>query len=164
MYGVWVVDADLEPVADPSCPAGLRLDVGVLDERRLKLAFDHDRGGLQGGIDVAASDPAAHEHVVRVVLMQCRGVGRERRLDVDRRQRLPLDRQVLVRDGDDRVGLADEREDRLPDVAHDPVREHRLVLAGLVDPERRLARDVGGGQRAHDPGSGRGPRVQVADA
>ncbi len=64
-------------------------------------------------------------------LVQAGRRGIERRVDPEqRRQGLPLDRQLVVGDGGHGRGVADERQHRLAAEAHVALGEDRLVLAG----------------------------------
>ncbi len=144
---------DHDALADPLGVARLRLDVGVLEEGGLEAAFGHRRGARHAGRHVAPSQPAADQHVVRILRMQGAGARRQRRVHVvERRRRPPLDRHVLVRDGRDGVGVADERRHRLAAKAHEAFRQHRLVLDVGVDSESVAARHVAVGEDAHEAG------------
>ena len=50
-------------------PARLGLDIGVLDEPGLELAFHHRRGPCDGCVRVAADHTAAHQDVAGAVLV-----------------------------------------------------------------------------------------------
>ena len=81
----------------------------------------------------------------------------------DRRQHGPADRQLVVPDPGEDARVADQRDDRLAGVADHALREHRLVLAGLVDPVAIGAGHVGRSQDPHQPGVRGDERVQVAE-
>ena len=122
-------------------------------------------------LDVAARDAAAHEHVARAGRRGARGAPGARAAAIPSSGGAGA--QVIgssssaIRGDDARV--ADERDDRLARIADEPVGEHRLVLAGLVDAVAVGARDVGGGQDAHEARVGggnasRSPSANVAAA
>ena len=142
---------DLDAAVDDARRPGLGLDVGVLDVGGLERPGRRRGGRGQVGVDVAQPDEALDEDVPGRGLVEP-GRGRvERGVDADqRRQRLPLDRQLVVGDGGHGRGVADERQHGLAAVADVALGEDRLVLAGRVDPEPVVARDVVGGQDADE--------------
>ena len=155
---------DLDAVADPLHPAGLGLDVGVLDERGFEAALRHMRRLQSRGVGIAGFNQAARQNIVRVGGVQCRGtLGKRGGNAVQGRQRFPGNRQLS---GVDRLysrAGADERQNRLTPVAHMGLREHRLVLEVGIDAERILARHIGGREDAEDAGMALEEGAEIAD-
>ena len=164
MYGVWVRGEDLDAPVDDARGPGLGLDVRVLDVGGLERPGRGRGGRGQGGVDVAQPHEALDEDVPGRGLVEPRRGRVQRGVDPDqRRQRLPLDRQLVVGDRGHGRRVADERQHGLAAVADVALGEHRLVLAGRVDPV-----PVARPGRRRRPGSGRGPgggrgRREVAD-
>ena len=155
---------DLDAVADPLGPAGLGLDVGVLDEAGFEGALRRVGGLGEGGLRVAVADEAAGENIVRLVFVNYgRAFGQRRRDAVDRRQRVPNDRQVGSVDGLYRLAAADQGEDRLAAMAHMALGKHRLVLEIGIDAEGILARHILGGENALDAGMAGEKGRKIAD-
>ena len=155
---------DLDAVADPLRPSGLRLDVGVLDEGGGEGALRPMRRRRQRARSVALLEGAARQHVVGLVGVDGRGAGGQRRLDAgERRQRLPGDRQIGSVDRLHRLARAGERQHRLAAIAHVGLREHRLILEVGIDAEGILARHVGGREHARNAGMAGQERRQIAD-
>ena len=154
----------IRPVADGHRVAGLRLDVGVLDEGGLEVTLGR-RGRVRvPGPHVAAPQVAARQHVVRNS-----GVDRwrpwgQRSLDPgQRRLRCPGDRQVDIADAFDRRPRADQRQHGLAAEAHRAGRQHRLVLGIGEDAERVLARHVVRGEDRHQARGARLHRREIAE-
>ncbi len=153
-------DADVDHAlfVDPR-DAGVRLEVGVLDERHPERVLDDQVGFGHAGLEVALADRVPADDVVR--LEQDRRPGRHRLFRIeDRGQVLVLDldpAERLLGEGDRLRG--DER-DRLADVADRLERQDRRVragahcaagLAGQVGVQLR-AFDVLAGEHARDAG------------
>ena len=120
--------------------AGLGLQVGVVDELRRVLALDHDVGGGERRVDVAAVDAPLGEQVPALVDLE--GVVGERvgRLG-DHGQLLVLDLDGLAGLGERVLVLGDHERDRLAVEAHALGRED--LHARLQGADRdRLAGDV----------------------
>ena len=71
--------------ADAAREAGLRLDIGVLDEAGLEFALDHDIGRRESRLDVAARDAPARQDIAGPAGMNALRVGRQRGLDARQR-------------------------------------------------------------------------------
>ena len=141
--------------------AGLGLDVGVLDVARRERAFDDARGAGERGVDVAAHDPAAAQHVVGIARVQRRAAigGGERGGDrFVRGERQVADRHLGVGDRLHRRRVADQRQHGLAAKAGDAVGEHRLV-AQVGEDRKGVVRHVGG---ADDVDQSRPARLQLA--
>ena len=155
---------DLHPIAVLDRVAGLRLDVGVLDERRLEAAFDSGCGVRVAGDDVAAFQIAADQDVVRSVRMERVGSWCESRVDAGERVELrPRDRKVGVGYAFDRGARADQRQHRLAAEAHFSGREHRLVAEMRKDAEGIFAGHIVGGEDRHEAGRARDDRIEIAE-
>ena len=129
---------DLQPVADAACPAGLGLDIGVLDEGGLEAALDDNVRFGERGLGIALLHEAAPHHVVVVAGMDDGRAGGRRVFDpVDVGPDLVTDRHVLVADAVHGRIVADERQHRLAPMLHLAVGEDRLVLDMGVDPRKR---------------------------
>ncbi len=116
---------DFDAVADAAREAGLRLDIGVLDEAGLELALDDDVGGGQTRLDIAARDPPARQDVAGPVRMDARRAGRERGLE---RSSAPAARRHVTgnsaRSSARIAGVfADDQRDRLAAEAARPSRQ-----------------------------------------
>ena len=152
-----------------SRPAGLGLDIGVLDEGGLERALGHGGAVGEGVADVAALHAALQQQVAAA----CRPAPAAHRravaasMPTDRRLRRPGDRHVLVADRQHDGALADQRHDRLAAIAHLAVGQHRLVLDVGIDAEA-VERHVGRRQHARPRPRGaaasRSPSVKRARA
>ena len=163
---VWGLGADreLDPVAHPARNPGLGLDVRVLDEGRLDLDVRGQRRVGERGVDVAVCDPPADEHVPRRGVVEHRGIRCERLVQaLQRGQRLPGDRQLVIADGHDRSRIAHEREHGLAAVSDNAVRQGGLVLASRIDAVPVLARHIGGRDDVDEARVSRAERTEVAD-
>jgi hypothetical protein len=115
------------------------------------------------GIDVAAFEVAAGQHIAGEAGMQDGRALRERRIDAcDGRLWVPGDRQLGVRDAFDRCARADERQHRLAAEAHGAGRQHRLILHAGEDTESILARHILGGKDRDQVRTARLDRLEVA--
>ena len=136
----------LDLVAAADRPAGLRLDVGVLDEARLVHDLDDVGRAGESRRDVAALNAAIGQDVAGTVRMQLDRALDFRRVDARyRRQRLIGNRHFGIVDCRQDCRGPDERNDRLAAIAHDAVRQHRLILDVGIDAVA-VVRHVGGGQ------------------
>ena len=125
---------DLDPVANPARPAGLGLDIGVLDERRLERAFGHRGAILERSRRVTALHPALQQQVARPVGLHQWRTFRHGGIDAEqRRLGPPGDRHLVVADRQHFGPLADQGDDRFAAIADMPVREHRLILDVGID-------------------------------
>ena len=129
-------DMDLDAVADPLGPAGLGLDIGVLDEGGLEHALGHRGAGAKAS--------AASPRLTPPSTGGCRGLSACTRgasaaiaasMPTTGGSRRPGDRHVSSRIASTTVALADQRDDRLAAIAHLAVGQHRLVLDVGIDAE-----------------------------
>ena len=138
---------DFYSVTDALRPAGLGLDIGVLDEAGL----DADRGdmgaGRKRGFGIAGDDAAGGQHVVGPAVVQ-RGAA----LDRHRLQHLEGDRQVVEANRLQRHPVADQGAERVAAVAQLAGREDRLVLYVGIDAEAVPPWHVLRGQHPHEAG------------
>ena len=123
-----------------------------------ETARDPDRGPRERRRGIPARELPVHDDVARKLLVEARGIGRERGLRVRlRRQRLVVDRDPLRRVLGEVAVLGKDRRDRLPDVADLEAREHRQLRRLIArharrGPERAAGSlDVGGGHHGRDP-------------
>ena len=65
-------DPELDAVAHATCPAGLGLDIGVLDEGGLEAAFSRHGRARERRFGIAALDPALDQAVVLHILVDQR--------------------------------------------------------------------------------------------
>ena len=156
-------DGEFHPVSHAPRPAGLRLDIGVLDESRLEAPLGRHGAARQRRLGVAA----LHRTLDQPVAVGRRvDQGRIRRTGLvqaaHRRQRLVADRQVFVSKRRHRLTRAYQGDHGVAAVAHDLLGQHRLVAQVGIDADA-VRRHVGGAEHPHDtrPGGGRG--VQVAE-
>ena len=127
-------DEELHPLAQAPRPAGLGLDVGVLDEGGLEAPFGGHRAARERRPGVAALDPTLDELVALGLFVDQGGAQRAGVVQaVHRRERLVADRQVFVAHRRDRLARANERHHRIAPVAHDAFGEHRLVAQVGID-------------------------------
>ena len=152
-------DMDFDAIADPLGPAGLGLDIGVLDEGGLEHALGHRGAGRKGFGRLAAPDPALQQEIARLVGLHQGRIGRHRGIEADdRRLRRPGDRHFLVADRQHDVALADQGDDGLAAIAHLAVGQHRLVLDVGIDAET-VRRHVG---RRQHRGEAPAQRLEIA--
>jgi hypothetical protein len=152
------------PLADGHCVAGLRLDVGVLDEGGLEVTLGRrGRAGVPC-VHVAAPQVAARQHVVRNSGVDRWRPWRQCILNPGQRHlRRPGDGQVEIADGFDRQPRPDQRQHGLAAEAHRAGRQHGLVLGIGKDAERVLARHIVRSQDRHQPRGARLHRRQIAE-
>jgi len=154
MYGVCVVTR----------PAGLGLDVRVLDERRFEDALGDGGARAERGLRVALLDRAVEQQVARLAGLHFGCILRHRGIEPDHRgQRLPVDGKGGFVEGLDRFARADDRRHRLAAKARLAFSEHRLVLDVRVDAEA-VRRHVGRGQHALEARCVAHERLQIAEA
>jgi hypothetical protein len=164
-------DMDLDAIAHALGPAGLGLDIGVLDEGGLEHVLDHRGAGGKGFVRLAAFHAALQQEIARLVGLDQGRIGRHRGIEADnRRLRRPGDRHVFIADRQHEVALADQGDDGLAAIAHLAVGQHRLVLDVGIDAET-VRRHVVRGQHRGEPPAQRievtqgeaGPRIGRAD-
>ena len=144
-------DMDLDAIAHALGPAGLGLDIGVLDEGGLEHALGHRGAGREGFVRLAALHAALQQQIARLVGLHQRRIGCHRGIEADnRRLRRPGDRHVVVADRQHDVALADQGDDGLAAIAHLAVGQHRLVLDVGIDAET-VRRHVGRRQHRGEP-------------
>ncbi|MDB5376378.1 MAG: hypothetical protein JWR00_824 [Rubritepida sp.] len=127
---VTFVFAGLRP--DAPREAGLRLDIGMLDEAGLPLAPGDMGAVLQRRFGIAAPDEAGGEHVVRELRVQ--RLGLQRGVQIGQwRPHVPGDGQGFETQRLHRLARADHGTDRIAAIEHAPRREDRLVLDMRID-------------------------------
>ncbi len=136
----------------------------MLDEARLKRAFDDRPGADEAGGDIARLDDAADELVGRPIIEQEGRIGSGRRLDRPYlRCALPEHGKVVGIEPLDRCRIGDDGGDRLAGEAYPVSGEHRLVAKLGRDAEDVLAGDVIGGQHPDEARVAVLERRQIAD-
>ena len=148
---------DLDPVAHAPRPAGLGLDIGVLDEGGFEAALDRD-GALRPAPPRRrpARTRPLHQNVARRGSRWSCGARRiERRLDGEHgRQLLPGDGEGREVEALDRLALAHDGGHGLAPEAGLAFGEDGLVGEGRDDAEDVAAGNVAGRQHADDAGMG----------
>ncbi len=157
-------DGDLDAVTLAHRPAGLGLEIGMLDEAGLEVELGGDGGGSQSGVDIAGIQRALGQHVTRPVGVQIGGIAAARSGEGDGLGGLPGDGQVRVAHPGHCVLGTDQCEDRLAAEADMALGQDRLVLAVGKDGEAVDARHVGGGQDADAEAGLGGGEVAQAEA
>jgi hypothetical protein len=155
-------DRDHAVLVEPR-DAGLRLDEGVIDERRPVAPLDDDVGLPEARLDVALADLPARDDVPR--RLEARRVGLHRGLGIEDTGEVPiLDGHAAGPVLGRLLRLRGHQRDRLPEKPDDLVREdlrprperaHRRRLARDVA-EEDVVRDVAGREHAADAGDGLG--------
>ena len=144
---------DLDALAEPAGITGLGLDVGVLHERGLPGALDHQVRVRESRLGVALAHATARQHVAGASLVELWRAGGQGGVHVGYgRQGRPVDGDVPIGDALDRRPLADQRRHGLAPIAHVILGEYRLILDLGIDPEAVVARHVSPGQNAHQAG------------
>ena len=155
---------DFDALAHAAREAGLRFDIGVLDEAGLEFALDHDIGGRETRLDIAARDAPARQDIAGPAGMNALRVGRQRGFHArQRRQGPPRDGKTGEIERARRIVLADDQSDRFAAKPRDALRERRLVGEGADDAETIDAGDVLGGEYGDDAGMGAPIAVEVAE-
>ena len=156
IIGAWVQAIDLHAVADALRQS--RPPARCRRARRRRFRTCLRRVWRPAGA-LAASPHSTRplgQDVVGLVGMERRRAGGQRRVDaVQRRQRLPGDRQVRGMHRLDRLARCRPAPARLAAIAHVALREHRLVLEVGIDAERIFARHIARREDAHDAGMAR---------
>ena len=156
-------DPELDTVAHATCPAGLGLDIGVLDEGGLEAAFSRHGRARERRFGIAALDPALDQAVILHILVDQGCVRLKGSVQAaHRRRRLVADRQVLVPHRDDRLARAHQRHHGVAPVTHDFLGQHRLVAQVGIDADA-VGGHVGGGEHARHAGPRAGCRRDVAE-
>ena len=151
---------NLDALADPPGIACLRLEIGMLDERRLESAARRRPSLSEAGCRVALLEETAGEHIVGAEPVQHRRARCQGSLDRQNRlARMPLDRQILLRDGLDRRLVADQRHHRFAAIVHAAFGQHGLVLDIGID-AIGVVRHVG--RRQHEGETGM-PALQFVE-
>ena len=121
----------------------------MLDEGGFEFAARFDQPVAACRRDLAGVHAPPCEYVVRMNRLDGRGPRRDRVARVvDGRERLPVDRELIVGEPVEGVVVSDQCRHRLAAVARDAGREHRLVLDVRIDAETVDARNIGGGEDA----------------
>ncbi len=154
---------DLDAVAAALRVAGFRLDIGMLDEAGAEGAGGDMRRLCKSGLDIAALDPAAGQHIIGGKIMQRIGVFGGRSLDsCQSGQGLPADRKLRHADGLDRFALADDRQHAFAAIPGFADGKHRLVLQMRIDAEGVLAGDIRCREDPHQSGMARHKTIEIA--
>ena len=157
-------DVDLDALADAPRPAGLRFDVGVLDESGFETRFRHSCAIRPRRHRIAATDAAIEQQVAGFVRLHARRIRRHgRRQSRDRRQRFPGHRETRGVEALERLACAHHGCYGLAPEARFACSEHGLVLDIGVNSET-VRGHVGCGKHAHDSGAATPERIEVADA
>jgi len=156
-------DEKLDAIAHPAGPAGLGLDVGVLDEGGLETPLGRYGGVRQRRLGVAALDPALDQLVALDLIVNS---GRRLRAGliqaIYRRLRLVVNGQIFVADSRHRLARADQRHHGVAPVAHDALGQHRLVAKVGVD-AHAVGGHVRGGEHPFHAGPGIGRSREIAE-
>ena len=134
---------NFDAIAHAQRIARFRFDVGMLDVCRFPVAADLHMRAVEAGIDVTFLQSSMGQDVAGTAGVKLRCFLSERRSDAgDGYQRLPIDGEVFVVDGLDRVPLAHQCGDRISRVPNDVFRENHLVLDVRIDPEAIVSGNV----------------------
>ena len=165
MYGVWVVaQTSTRPSTTRAVPASGSMYACSTNDG-LERARRRDRGPRRAPRRRRRARRTRARARSRGVVVEERRAGRARGRDA--KQRLERASQAIGTSSSAMAATTraspTSATDGLARIAHEPVREHGLVLAGLVDAVPVRARDVGGGQHPHQARVGGDERVEIAE-
>ena len=155
---------DFQPsVRDPR-KSGFGFDIRVFHERGTKLSLHGHAGTGQTVLDVAGSDESAAQDVFPAVLMDPVRTFRNRRLhSIDERQRVPLDREIILVESAHRRSRSDDRRDSLASESRLGYGEHGLLGISRYDAEIVAAVDIRSREDRLDSLSFFGELLQIAE-